>query len=283
MGAGGAALELGVGLAGDEPGMVRAARPSPPGARRGRCPTPRSPASTRAVAVGVVHLVAVAVALVDDAARRRPRAARRAGHHACRDRRPGAWCRPCRSTSCLLGHEVDDEGCRVRCRVGELGGSGARPGPARRGRTRRRPPAAPGRCPDRARRSRGRSGRRRSCPRRRGAPKPPGTRMPSMPPSTVSAFSSVSSSPSMRCTFTWRARRRMPAWRERLDDGEVGVGQARRTCPPRRCPRSPGRRPVARQEGAPGGELDLAGREPQPRAGPMMSKPCSSSRLMGTS
>ena len=122
MGVSGAALELGVGLAGDEEGMVGQLDHLHQALVGGEARNHETPFH-KGVAIGVVHLVAVAVALVDDGlAVGRCRAG--AGHHLA-GIGPEAHGAALVFHVLLLGHEVDDEGRPLRCRVGELGGSGA--------------------------------------------------------------------------------------------------------------------------------------------------------------
>ena len=132
----------------------------------------------------------------------------------------------------LLGHEVDDEG------AAPLGSNSAEVAPAKPHTSRansqtaacrpRQMPRIREHCCSRAWRAAA------ILPSMARAPKPPGTRMPShagRAPRRRS--SSVSSSPSTKCTLHLALRSDSRHGARRLVDGEVGVGQAARTCPPR--------------------------------------------------
>ncbi len=118
----GAALELGVGLAGDEKGMVGQLDHLHQALVGGEARNHEA-AFHKRVAVGVVHLEAMAMALVNDGLAVGPCRAG-AGHHLAG---VGAQAHGAALVFhvLLLGHEVNDEGRARGRRVGEFGGSGA--------------------------------------------------------------------------------------------------------------------------------------------------------------
>ena len=163
----------------------------------GREPGESQPVRLERLAVGVVELVAVAVALADlllavELARR---ASRRSSTHGYAPRRIVP---PFCVESLLRRHQVDH---RMR-RLGiDLGGVGAARARRRGGRTRSPPSACRSRCRRTARAARARSARRRSCPRCRAARSPPA-------PGSPSASCTLPGAPPSRSPRSRRSRAR---------------------------------------------------------------------------
>ena len=185
----------------------------------GEVPLNTSPAVLEPLAQVVVHLVAVAVALVDDGL-----AVDLAGARVVVQLH-GVRAEPHRAAHVahllLLRQEVDHRERRLRV---ELGRVGARPCRPRGGRTRRPRSACRGRCRGTAPRSRARSGRPGSCPRSRArrSRRARGCRRRWRARSATSP--SVSRSLSTHTTSTLAAVVRAGVV-ERLDHRQVGVGQ----------------------------------------------------------